>query len=76
MDNLGEGEEPYHLAIAPDYYHKYGVSGGAPYEIAFPDLAIDAPLLNEWHETTFVNYLRLCFRWGGMPGLEDVLSRR
>ena len=75
LDNLGEGEEPYRLAIAPDHYHKYGISGGPPYEIAFPDPAIDALLLNEWHKTSFVNYLRICFEYGGMPGL-DACSRR
>lgn len=74
-DALGEDEEPYRIALAPDYYHKYGISGGAPYEIAIPNLAIDAPLLNEWHETTFVNYLRICFECGGMSGL-DACSRR
>lgn len=74
LDNLGEGEDPYRIAIAPDHYHKYGISGGAPYEIAIPNLAIDAPLLNEWHETTFVNYLCICFDWGGMPGLERCLQ--
>lgn len=71
IDNLGYGEEPYRIAIAPDYYHKYGISGGGPYEVAFPDPAIDAPLLDEWHNTTLVNYLRICFRWGGMPGFEQ-----
>jgi hypothetical protein len=24
----------------------------------------------EWHKTTFVNYLRITFRWGGFPGWE------
>lgn len=58
------------IPIAPDDYHKENVSGGAPYEIAVPCLAADTLLLNDWHETTFVNYLRICFRWGGFPGWE------
>jgi hypothetical protein len=35
-----------------------------------PNAAVDAPLRNEWHETTFLNYLRIAFRWGGFPGFE------
>jgi|GEM_PF-1165297 len=35
------------------------------------DLVSDAPLLNEENNTTFVNYLRAAFRWGGFPGLEN-----
>jgi hypothetical protein len=62
--------ERYSLEIAPDYYHKENVSGGPPYTISLPNAAIDAPLEYEWHETTFVNYLRLSFQWGGFPGWE------
>lgn len=58
------------LPIAPDDYHKANVSGGAPFEIRLPCTTADASLLNEWHKTTFVNYLRICFRWGGFPGWE------
>ena len=35
-----------------------------------PNAAADAPLEGEWHHTTFVDYLRTCFQWGGFPGLE------
>jgi len=58
------------VPLAPDYNHKYFVSGGGDYEIGAPCLAIDAPLDGEWHHTTFVDYLRICFRWGGFPGLQ------
>ena len=48
------------------------------YEEALPCKAFDAPLLLERHHTTFINYLRLCFQWGGFPGLEfdNRLSQR
>ncbi len=59
---------PFVLPIAPDFYHKAHVSGGAPYGMELPCQAADAPLVEEWHETTFVDYLRICFRWGGFPG--------
>lgn len=68
------GEEkigPYCISIAPDYYHKANISGGEPYKMAIPNAAIDAKLLNERHDTTFVEYLRICFTWGGFPGLEN-----
>lgn len=58
------------VPLAPDYYHKENVSGGAPYGIFVPNNAIDGLLDNERHQTTFVNYLRICFRYGGFPGLQ------
>jgi len=61
---------PFIFAMAPDYYHKEAASGGAPYGINLPNVAIDATFEDEWHNTTFVNYLRINFRWGGFPGFE------
>jgi hypothetical protein len=60
------------VPIAPDEWHKYDISGCGAYEIAIPNLAADARLLTERHRTTFVNYLRICFRWAGFPKLERV----
>jgi hypothetical protein len=57
------------VMIAPDATHKTGQSGGSPYIIDFPDPAVDAPLEGEEDYGTFVEYLRVCFRWGGFPGL-------
>lgn len=58
------------LPIAPDEYHKYFYSGYGGCAIPCLDLVADAQLLVEEHETAFVNYLRICFRWGGFPGWE------
>lgn len=69
-DAIGEPMTPYELNIAPDYISKYGKGGSGPYIVEIPCLAADANLRGEWHNTTFVNYLRLSFRWGGMLGLE------
>ncbi len=55
--------------LSPDFLHKDGTSGGAPYGIELPCRAADAPWLNEWNETSFVGYLRICSRCGGFPGL-------
>ncbi len=61
----------FRVPIAPDYYHKEDVSGGMWYGIALPDESEDPILLEEWHETTFLNYLELCVKCAGFPGLED-----
>ncbi len=63
-----DDDAPFFLPLAPDKFHKENVSGGSPYGIEIPSLAIDAPLENERHHTTFVDYLQICFRWGGFPG--------
>ena len=70
-EEFGEGE-PFRLEIAPDEYHKANIGGGAPYSIALPKKSIDARLLEEWHNTTFVDYLRSVFRYGGFPGFERL----
>ena len=56
------------LPIAPDYLHKANLSGGMPYGLAVPNPAADGLVLWELHQTTFVNYLRIAFAAGGMPG--------
>lgn len=61
---------PFLVPIAPDFYFKANFAGGGSYQIEVPCAAADAPLLHEWHETTFVEYLRECFRWGGFPGFD------
>ncbi len=58
------------LPISPDNDLKYGYSGGGDYELVVPCRAFDGILEGEPHHITFVNYLRLCLRWGGFPGLE------
>jgi hypothetical protein len=70
-----EGDGSCNLPIAPDEYHKYRYSGGVPYAVPCLNNVADASLLHEWHETTFVNYLRICFRWGGFPGWERIVQR-
>lgn len=59
---------PFRISIAPDYLHKNDVGGGAAYSMEAPDDDIDGFLWNEYHQTTFVNYLRIAFKWGGLLG--------
>lgn len=70
MEDEDEGEAV--ITIAPDDLHKADTSGGEPYEIAVPDLRADGELLNERHRLLFVDYLRLCFRFGGFPGYDGI----
>jgi hypothetical protein len=65
---------PAAITIAPDDLHKADTSGGDPYEMAIPDPRADGELLNERHGLFFVDYLRLCFRFGGFPGYEGQTS--
>jgi hypothetical protein len=60
------------ITVAPDRLQKAGDAGHRAYQIGLPEITADALLLAEWHETTFVAYLRACFRWGGFPGLARV----
>jgi hypothetical protein len=48
------------LELSADYYHKDNTSGGAPYALLItPVPAIDSSFLNEEHNTTFIDYLRV-----------------
>jgi hypothetical protein len=72
-----EAVGPYTVPIAPDEYHKARGEGVpqlavAVYSIMTPNPAADAVLGEEPHHTTFVDYLRTCFKWGGFPGFERV----
>jgi hypothetical protein len=58
----------FRAPLAPDELHKDDISGGVPYELELPSSAADGALLNEWHNATFVAYLREAFRWAGVPG--------
>jgi len=68
--DVGSWDDDSELVIAPDDLHKSGTSGGDPYAIGVPDEAVDARLMNERHELLFVDYLRLCCRFGGFPGYD------
>jgi hypothetical protein len=58
------------VLISPDSYGKGAVSGGGPYILDMPNPSMDGLLRFEAHNTTFVNYLRISFLWGGFPGFD------
>ena len=45
------------------------------YTIDLPNASADIALDGEPHNTTFVDYLRIAFRWGGFPGWERHQER-
>jgi hypothetical protein len=65
---------PFVVSIAPDIHHKSNMSGGGGYDIALPDPAVDGVLIDSGYGT-FVDHLRISFRWGGFPGLQDYENR-
>jgi len=71
LSEVGAWEDADVLMLAPDDLHKANTSGGDPYANAVHDSAADAVLLNERHGLFFVDYLRLCCRFGGFPGYES-----
>jgi hypothetical protein len=71
-DEDDEDGRPSAITIAPDDLHKANTSGGSPYEMVIPDQRADGELVNERHHLFFVDYLRLCFRFGGFPGYDGV----
>ena len=58
------------LNLSADDLHKDNTSGGEPYAIEITkEQTIDARFMNEANETTFINYLRICFDHCGFPGM-------
>jgi hypothetical protein len=63
------------LILGRDDELKAGISGLTDlYGIKLPSSAADA-LFEDWHKTSFVNYLRIAFQWGGFPGWERYSQR-
>jgi len=65
-----EAIAPFRWDLAPDQLHKADFSGDLPYGVELPFLGADPPFVNEEHRLSFVEYLRLAFRFAGFPGLE------
>lgn len=65
-------QSPY-INLAADYFHKDNVSGGPPYSIQITiEKCIDSLFLNEPHETTFINYLRICMENCGFSRITEL----
>ena len=63
------------LILGRDDELKAGISGLTDlYGIQVPSSGADAQF-EDWHKTSFVNYLRIAFQWGGFPGWERYSQR-
>jgi hypothetical protein len=65
---------PHLLILSGDRKSKAGIHSVECYCMEMPNPGADAPF-GDWHKTTFVNYLRIAFRWGGFPGWERYPKR-
>ncbi len=69
-DYINEDWGPPYLELAADYFHKENTSGGPPYSLEITKQpSIDGLFLNEKHNTTFVDYLRICFENCGFSNI-------
>ncbi|CAM4023298.1 Knr4/Smi1-like domain-containing protein [Flavobacterium branchiophilum] len=58
------------LNLSADDLHKDNVSGGQAYAIKITsEPTIDSKFMNEPNDTTFINYLRICFEYCGFPSI-------
>lgn len=60
------------IPMAPDMHSKYNYSGGGPFGVRAPDPSMDGLFKNDLFEGSFVDYLRLCCRHAGLPGLRHL----
>ncbi|MDR3237935.1 MAG: hypothetical protein LBT84_05475 [Spirochaetia bacterium] len=68
QDSVNSGEDAC-LELSADDLHKDNASGGTPYSLKITATpSIDSDFLFEYHETTFIDYLRICFEFCGFPG--------
>lgn len=63
LEEIVEEDEPLeYLELSADYLHKDNISGGPAYAIAITSSpSIDGAFVNEEHNTTFIDYLRVTF---------------
>lgn len=65
----------YYFPIAPDFYHKQNISGGAPYAFIAPNRDDDPKLLSMPWDLRFTEYLDLAIARNGFPGFDDLKHR-
>jgi len=70
-----DDEEDYgyaFLELSADELHKDNISGGSPYSLKIEEEpTVDSDFVDEPHNTTFIDYLRICFDYCGFPGNPD-----
>lgn len=70
MQDVVDEECVSYLELAADDLHKDNISGAGPYSLEMTkEPSVDSLFLNEPNNTTFINYLRICFDNCGFPGI-------
>lgn len=65
------------VELAADFYHKDNISGGLAYSIQLTKKeSIDSLFLNELHQTTFINYLRICMENCGFSRVDHLRTNK
>jgi hypothetical protein len=70
-----ENPPPYGIDIGLSAINKANHSGSGSVQMVLPNPSFDAPLIDwdhYWMGTFFIPYLRVCFEWGGFPGLRAL----
>ncbi len=76
MKEIKEDFGSSYLELSADYLHKDNISGGEAYSIEItPNRSLDSKLLNEEHNTTFINYLRIIFENCGFGRTYHIENR-
>jgi hypothetical protein len=60
------------IPMGPDMHIKYDYSGGGNIGVQAPDPSVDGLFQTDQYQGLFVDYLRLCCRHAGLPGLRDL----
>jgi hypothetical protein len=76
LENFEDDDDFLELGISADYLHKDNISGGMAYSIEITKKPqIDSQFLNEEHNATFIDYLRLTMRDCGFSRADVIRDR-
>lgn len=75
LDEMKDEEGRLTVDLSVDSALKYGYSGSGGYCIKIPCKAFDTPFELENETLMFVDYLRICFQWGGFFGLASAKEK-
>lgn len=72
--NISQSRDEYIpiVPMGPDMHTKYNQSGGGPIGVRASEPSVDGQFEVVEFQGRFVDYLRLCCRYGGLPGLHDL----
>jgi hypothetical protein len=76
LEDFEDDDDFRELGISADYLHKDNISGGPAYSIEITKKPqIDSQFLNEEHNTTFINYLRIAMDNCGFSRPEAIRDK-